>query len=174
MPRRGDAMGAVSVVPARLDWLEALAEGDDVFTARFGIAVEPDWAGFPEAIPHAVASARRRSEDPWGSQLFFDGVDGALIGFGGFKDVPRDGDVEIGYAVAPARQGRGIATAVVGILLERAVAAGVATVSAHTLGTDNPSTAVLRRCSFQRVAELDDPELGLIWRWELAVDAAGR
>ena len=41
-------------------------------------------------------------------------ADGALIGFGGFKGAPRDGDVEIGYAVAPDRQGRGIATAVVG------------------------------------------------------------
>ena len=54
-------MDPVKVVPARLDWLEALAEGDDVFTARFGIAVEADWAGFPEAIPFAVAGARERS-----------------------------------------------------------------------------------------------------------------
>jgi RimJ/RimL family protein N-acetyltransferase len=167
-------MNPVEVVPARLDWLEALAEGDDVFTARFGIAVEPDWAGFPEAIPHAVTAARRRSEDPWGSALFFDGTDGALIGFGGFKGAPHDGEVEVGYAVAPSRQGRGIATAVVGILVERAVTAGVAVVSAHTLGTENPSTGVLRRCGFQRVAELDDPEVGPIWRWELALDDARR
>ena len=164
-------MTSSSAGAGRLDWLEALAEGDDVFTARFGIAVEPDWAGFPEAIPFAVAGARERSQDPWGSQLFFDVADGALIGFGGFKGAPRDGDAEVGYAVAPARQGRGIATAVVEILLERAVAAGVAIVSAHTLGAENPSTAVLRKCGFQRVAELDDPELGPIWRWELPLDA---
>jgi [ribosomal protein S5]-alanine N-acetyltransferase len=172
MPPHGDGVSAVTVVPARLDWLEALAEGDEVFTARFGIAVEDDWIGFPEALPHAVAGARQRSEDPWGSQLFFDGGDGALVGFGGFKGAPMNGDVEIGYAVAPARQGRGIATAVVAILVERAAAAEVTVVSAHTLGTDNPSTAVLRKSGFQRVAELDDPELGPIWRWELAVDAA--
>ena len=73
--------------------------------------------------------------------------------------------------MAPARQGRGIATAVVAILVERAVAAGVTIVSAHTLGADNPSTAVLRKSGFQRVAELDDPELGPIWRWELPLDA---
>jgi RimJ/RimL family protein N-acetyltransferase len=172
MPPHGDDVNPVEVVPARLDWLEALAEGDDVFAARFGIAVEPDWAGFPEAIPFAVDGARKRSEDPWGSQLFFDSADGALIGFGGFKGEPRDGDVEVGYAVAPARQGRGIATAVVAILIERARAAGVTIVSAHTLGTDNPSTAVLRKSGFQRVAELDDPEVGPIWRWELTVGAA--
>ena len=47
-----------------------------MFTARFGIAVEPDWAGFPEAIPYAVDGARERSEDPWGSQLFFDAPTG--------------------------------------------------------------------------------------------------
>jgi RimJ/RimL family protein N-acetyltransferase len=160
----------VEVVPARLDWLEALAEGDDVFTARFGIPVEADWAGFPEAIPYAVEGARTRSEDPWGSQLFFDPTDGALVGFGGFKGEPRDGDVEIGYAVAPSRQRRGIATAVVAILVERAAAAGVSIVSAHTLGTENPSTAVLRKSGFQRVAELEDPDLGPIWRWELPLN----
>ena len=59
----------------------------------------------------------------------------------------------------------------VAILVERAVAAGVTIVSAHTLGADNPSTAVLRKSGFRRVAELDDPEVGPIWRWELAVGA---
>ena len=59
MPPHGDGVGAVTVVPARLDWLEALAEGDEVFTARFGIAVEDDWICFPEALPDAVAGAGR-------------------------------------------------------------------------------------------------------------------
>ena len=107
-----------------IDWLEALAEGDDVFTARFGIPVVAGWVGFPEALPVAVDGARRRSEDPWGTHLFFDD-DGALVGFGGFKGDPVDGEVELGYAVAPARQGRGLATAVVERLVERPAAAGV-------------------------------------------------
>src|SRR5687767_3948461 len=57
----------VNVVPARLDWLEAAV----------------------------IDEARRRSEDPWGTHLFFDD-DGALVGFGGLKGQPRDGEVELG------------------------------------------------------------------------------
>jgi len=77
--------------------------------------------------------------------------------------------VSAGYAVAPSRQGRGIATAVVTVLVERARAAGVITVSAHTLAEENPSTAVLRKNGFIRTAALDDPDAGAIWRWELPV-----
>ena len=57
----------------------------------------------------------------------------------------RTGDVELGYAVAPGRQGRGIATAVVEELVSRARTAGVNIVSAHTLAEENVSTAVLRK-----------------------------
>jgi hypothetical protein len=34
------------VEPATEPWLAALAQSDDVFTARFGIAVVAGWAGF--------------------------------------------------------------------------------------------------------------------------------
>lgn len=159
----------VHVVPARVDWLEALLAGDDVFTERFGIAVAPEWVGFPEALPHVVDGARRDPESPWGTQLFFDEVDGALVGFGGFKGPPSGGEVELGYAVAPTRQGRGIATAVVAELIERARVAGVATVTAHTLAEENASTAVLRKNQFVRTAVLDEPGTGAVWRWELPV-----
>jgi ribosomal-protein-alanine N-acetyltransferase len=164
-----DAPVTVTVVPARVDWLEALAAGDDVFTARFGLAVEPDWIGFPESLPPALEGARRRPDDPWGTHLFFDDADGALVGFGGYKGPPHDGEVEIGYAVAPTRQGRGVASAAVTVLVERARSARVTSVSAHTLAVVNPSTAVLRRAGFDHVAELPDTDLGTIWRWELSL-----
>jgi ribosomal-protein-alanine N-acetyltransferase len=155
----------VQVVPARVEWLEALAISDETFEERFGIGVAPGWVGFPEALPIAVAEARRNP-----ANLFFDSVDGALVGFGGFKGAPRDGEVEVGYAVAPSRQGRGIATQVVRVLVARAAAADVITVSAHSLANDNPSTSVLRRCGFARTAVLEDPVQSQIWRWELRLD----
>ena len=158
----------VEVLPARLDWLEALVEGDEVFTARFGIPTVAGWVGFPEALPAATEQARHRSEDAWGTHLFFDD-DGALVGFGGFKGRPRDGEVELGYAVAPGRQGRGLATAVVEQLVRRAGEAGVHIVSAHTLAEENASTTVLRKCGFARAGELREPD-GVVWRWERALD----
>jgi RimJ/RimL family protein N-acetyltransferase len=157
----------IRVEPSRREWLEALVVGDDAFSDRFGIAVVAGWVGFPEALPVVLEGTSEGDPDPWGSHLFFD-TDGALVGFGGFKGAPADGAAEIGYAVAPERQGRGLATAATEIMIERARTAGVRLVFAHTLGEPNASTAVLTRCGFTRVATLVDDDLGReVWRWEL-------
>jgi RimJ/RimL family protein N-acetyltransferase len=165
-------MGDISVESATLEWLEALAVGDDELTARFGIPVVPEWLAFPEALPNMVEDARANGPDPWGSHLFFD-TDGALVGFGGYRGAPVDGAVEIGYAVAPSRRGRGIATAVTRTMIERARSAGVTLVVAHTLPESNPSTSVLERCGFVRTAtdasDEDGDVEGDVWRWELVV-----
>lgn len=158
----------VRVEPITLEWAEALAAGDAVFTERFGVPVEADWSGFPEALPILLEAARSETPPEWGPHLFFD-QDGALVGNGGWKGRPRDGTAEIGYAVAPARQRRGIATAAVRELVERGRSAGLQTVVAHTLAEENASTKVLTRCGFERVAELIDPDEGPVWRWELRI-----
>ena len=165
---------AISVLPAPVDWLAALVEGDAVFTERFGVPVEPGWAGFPEALPGALDAARRREADPWGAHLFLD-ADGALVGFGGFKGPPDRGRVEIGYAVAPSRQGRGIATQAARWMIDRARAAGVDVVTAHTLAEVNASTAVLERCGFVHVDTIADPDGDVsedVFRWELPLRTA--
>ena len=43
----------------------------------------------------------------WGTRLFVLDDPPALVGWGGFKGPPKDGEVEIGYAVAPSFEGRG-------------------------------------------------------------------
>jgi len=158
---------AISIKPVKRAWIEALAKSDDAFSEQFGLAVAPGWIGFPEALAFAVDAARAKDEDEWGSYLFFD--DGMLVGFGGFKGPPRDGTVEIGYAVAPSQQGRGTATAATRLFLERARRLGVARVIAHTLAEPGPSAAVLQRCGFERTATLPDPDHAVaepVWRWE--------
>ena len=156
----------------RLEWIEALIEGDAVFGERFGIPVVEGWAGFPEALPHALEGARQEDEAPWGSRLFFDD-DGALVGFGGYKGPPIEGEVEIGYAIAPARRGRGLATTATRSMIDWARERGVTKVVAHTLATPNASNAVLARCGFTHTATIADPDGGVdedVWRWELATD----
>jgi len=167
----------VSIAAVKLAWLDALALGDDVFRERFGVDVAPGWIGFPEAMEFALAAARENDEDEWGSYFVLD--DAVLVGFGGFKGPPAAGEhgggpeVEIGYAVAPSQQGRGIATAATRLFVERARDAGVVRVVAHTLAAPNPSTGVLERCGFVRTATLEvDPEGGIdepVWRWERPV-----
>jgi len=160
------------VEPLRLEWIEALVIDDATFTERFGVPVVDGWAGFPEALPFALEGARRHDADPWGTHVFFDD-DGALVGFGGFKGPPADGAVEVGYAIAPARQGRGLAREATRAMVELARAGAVARVVAHTLATPNASTAVLTRCGFVLVAATSDPDgavEGDVWRWELELD----
>lgn len=156
----------VRLEPIRPDWIEALQEGDDAFSQRFGIPVEQGWAGFPDALTVLAAAARSGRDPVWGPHLLFD-ADGALVGTGGWKAPPLGGVAEIGYAVSPSRQRRGIATSVVRQMIEQARRAGLTAVRAHTLAEESASTKVLARCGFVRTGEFHDPDDGAVWRWEL-------
>lgn len=160
------------VEPVRPQWAQALFEGDVVFSERFGIPVEGGWRVFDEVSRLLAAAAGRNEADPWGLHLFFDD-DGALVGFGGWKGAPVDGVVELGYAVAPARRRRGIATSAVRDFLSQAQDVGLRAVTAHTLARDSASTGVLRRCGFERVSEFLDPDDGTAWRWERQLTQRG-
>lgn len=158
----------VTVEPITPGWAQALAAGDAVFEQRFGIPVVAGWAAFPEVVPFMVDAVAGESPG-WGPHLVFD-EDGALVGNAGWKGAPVDGTAELGYAVAPGRRGKGIATATVRLLIARGRTAGVRLVRAHTLAAESASTSVLRRCGFGKVGELADPDDGPVWRWEFVVD----
>lgn len=160
----------IRLEPVTREWAEALAEGDGVFEKRFGIPVEAGWDVFPELIGFLLKAGRGEVSREWGPYLLFD-EDGALVGSGGWKGEPKDRAAEIGYSVAPARRGRGIATAAVRRFIEQAKAAQLEKVIAHTLPLESPSTAVLRRCGFRKVGEAIDPDDGPVWRWELLLSS---
>jgi ribosomal-protein-alanine N-acetyltransferase len=102
-----------------------------------------------------------------GSLFFIEPEARTLVGLGGFKGPPSsDGAVEIGYAIAPAFQGRGLATDAVAQMVRRAFAdAAVRAVDAHTLGHVTPSTRVLEKSGFRRIGEAHDPDAGEVWHW---------
>ncbi len=155
----------VRVEPVEPEWAQALVERDAEFSARFDIPVATGWFVFQKTRGSLVAAATRDAVDPWGLHLFFDD-DGMLVGNGGWKGPPVEGIAELGYAVAPERRGRGVATSAVRVLLSRAESAGLRTVVAHTLAQESASTAVLRRSGFTCVREFTDPDNGPVWRWE--------
>jgi [ribosomal protein S5]-alanine N-acetyltransferase len=158
------------LVDGTLALLSAALEGRSALEELLGVSVAEQWEGFPDALPIVRASYETQPEGhSWGSLFFIELEGPTLVGFGGFKGSPSpDGVVEIGYAIAPAFRGRGLATDAVVQMVQRAFAdVAVRAVDAHTLGHHNPSTRVLEKTGFRKIAQMEDPDEGPIWQWRL-------
>ena len=133
----------------------------DALPPEHRLQVSPDWLA-------RLASAT--SPDPWihGFKLIHR-PSGAVVGSAGFKAPPsHDGVVELAYVVDEEHQGKGYATEAAAALTTFAFSfEQVRVVRAHTLPESNPSTRVLTKCGFQLIGEVQDPEDGPVWRWEI-------
>jgi RimJ/RimL family protein N-acetyltransferase len=145
-----------------LELLEAALAGDVA-----GHTVVPGWASFAAALERTrEALAIDPGVTEWGPRLFFD--DAELVGWGGFKGAPADGRVEVGYEIAPARQGRGLATAALRAMVAEAFADDrVGEVIAHTLAEPNASNRVLEKVGFHFDGETLERG-AVVWRFSLA------
>jgi GNAT superfamily N-acetyltransferase len=160
----------VELVVARRDHLDALEAGPDALgEALGGAAVIDGWTIYPDVLRKSLAAVDPPDGDPWGTHLFLLAEARTLVGWGGFKGAPREGVAEIGYEVAPAVEGRGIATAAAAALVAKARAAGVTSVIAHTLPERNASCRVLEKNGF--VLDDEDAREGgtPVWRWRLGL-----
>lgn len=161
------------LIPCEPSHLLALLESAEAFEARTGRHVADGLRDFyasedvsPTWIDHLRSSTKA---DPW--TLGFEiahRADDRVIGACGFKGPPdTDGVIEIAYGIVPDYQGRGHATEAATALITFARAdERVNRIRAHTLPAPNASTRVLTKCGFDFVAEVVDPEDGLVWRWE--------
>ncbi len=128
--------------------------------------VSPDWL---------AALRARTAPDPWQHGFFVVHRDSqCVIGSAGFKGPPDStGMVEIAYGIAPGFQGQGYATEAATALLEYALGTGrVRLARAHTRPEANASTHVLRKCGFEFIGTVVDPEDGTVWRWERSLEPA--
>lgn len=117
---------------------------------------------FADELPKMLNALRQA---PWCSYAVRE--DGRLVGMGGFKGPPTDENVvEIGYLTFVPEAGRGIATLTTAQLVRIAAAAGLDRVRAHTLPEISASTRVLEANGFRQVSLVQDPEDGMVWRWE--------
>jgi len=84
-----------------------------------------------------------------------------LVGSGGFMGPPTaDGEVEMGYSIASDWRGKGLATELVGGLLQQAANTGmVRHVLAHTEANNLASQRVLLRNGFEAAGEAPDGRL---------------
>jgi RimJ/RimL family protein N-acetyltransferase len=150
--------------------IEAHFEGPDAFARALGAEIAEGWLEFPDALAsmrkaYAVDPCARR----YGTTFFVLAEPRVLVGWGGYKGPPKDGAVEIGYAIAPGWRGRGLATEAARALIARAFAdAAVIAVTAHTLAAENASTAVLRKVGMMKTGARVDPEDGPVWAWRIA------
>jgi len=98
--------------------------------------------------------------------LFVNEKEGHAVGSGGFRGVPTNGRVEIGYGVAPTQRGKGAATAATLVMVSQAFAhAGVAEVFAETSVDNVPSRRVVEKAGFQHVGRRESQSDGLVDQW---------
>jgi [ribosomal protein S5]-alanine N-acetyltransferase len=160
----------LSLIPCTIPHLEKLIESAEAFEAAFGWRVIEGYIEFDGALEYLLGTLKSEdSNSEWPSYFFIHRADKALIGLGGYKGEPdENGSVEIGYGVAPAYRGKGYATEAAEAMIQNAFASDdVQMVCAHTLAEENHSVAILRKLGMEKVAEINDPEDGNIWRWEV-------
>src|ERR687889_2227682 len=153
--------------------VEALSRDKRELAEVLGVAVPDGWPQFPEAFAPPEDGGSSRSERPptdWRDYFFVHPRGRALVGNGGFTGDPDDsGVVEIGYEIAPEHRNRGFATEAAQAMIGYAFAhEEVRAVVAHTLAETNASNAVLRKVGMSFVAEVDDPEVGKVWQWQIS------
>lgn len=124
-----------------------LAFEPEAFGERFGLVLVDGWDE-PGTLEPTVDALEGGVDPRWLTHLLV--RDGEVVGMGGFTGPPVDGEVEVGYHVAPACRGSGIATAAVRSWVDRAGRAGLVRVLARTAPGPNASTTVLVRCGFVR------------------------
>jgi RimJ/RimL family protein N-acetyltransferase len=162
----------LTLIPAPLDAIESLIRGETSYQPFYDQVAE-GYLEFPAALEYTAERLRNDSASAeWGTYLFV--LDRCLIGVGGYKGAPDDvGSVEIGYGIAVAFRNKGYATeAAQGLINHAFRMPQVTVVIAHTLAEQNASGEVLLKCGMRRVAEIDDPDDGLIWRWEVRKSGA--
>jgi RimJ/RimL family protein N-acetyltransferase len=136
-----------------------------------GAAVWRGWAVPPGGLerPEVLAMLGPwvdglRQAQGWGGWLALEA--GEVVASVAVKAPVAAGMVEIGYGVAPARRGRGVATRMVLALLPVLAGHGVARVRAET-AEDNPASArVLVKAGFRDVGRGISAEDGPVIWWE--------
>ena len=159
------------LIPCDTEMLKSAIQGNEILAKKINVTVVDNWTEFGiGALKYALDKLTESQEEKnWWTYFPIYKQDNKLIGSGGYKGKPTtDGTVELGYEIATEYRNRGLATEMTRGLIENAFRDDrVTSIIAHTLGQDNPSTKVLQKCGFEKVEEINDPDDGLIWKWEV-------
>jgi len=151
--------------------LHEAIKGHEHLARKLNVTVPENYTEFGvEALRYALDKlSESEDEKGWWTYFPIHQQDNKLIGSGGYKGGPTlDGTVEIGYEIMPEYRNRGLATEMTEGLVQNAFNdERVNRIVAHTLGQENASTMVLKKCGFVKTEELNEPDEGVIWKWEL-------
>jgi RimJ/RimL family protein N-acetyltransferase len=158
----------IQLLVVQIEHKIAIRSGKRSIQALLNVSIPDHWPQFPEAFD--LSNQAFSAFELWPAYLFLCPSEAALVGNGGFTGPPNGhGEVEIGYEIAPSFQDRGFATAAVSEMLKYAFSHhDVQAVVAHTLAQTNASNAVLKKVGMTLVADIPNPELGSVWRWQLS------
>lgn len=157
----------LTLMPLTARDLRELIDEPDVFARRHALTIEA--GACAPAFIYERALCNMALAPAWAALLstrlyVLDGRQ--VVGSGGIKAPPLDdGEVEIGYGMAPAFQRRGLATQAARGLTDEALVHGASRVSAFTTPDNTASWRLLQRIGYVRAGEMVDPDDGLVWRW---------
>lgn len=162
---------SLNLIQSDVETLKESIAGNESLGKKLGVTVQENWTEFgTRPLKYSLKMlSDSKDESGWWTYFPIHKQDNKLIGSCGYKGKPTsDGTVELGYELAPDYRNRGLATEMTKGLIENAFKDNrVKSIIAHTLGQDNPSTKVLRKCGFEKIEEINDPDHGLFWKWEL-------
>ncbi len=157
-------------IPLDAEALVALLAGPKAFLKKIGDDGEMIDQVVEVATLTQALLARTGAQAPWICYLAQDPDTGGIVGTCGYKDKPTaNGVVEIAYFTFPDFEGVGVGTGMAQELLARAFAEPVVnSVIAHTKGKKSASARVLEKVGMTCTGQVDHPEDGRVWRWDLS------
>ncbi|WP_229212050.1 GNAT family N-acetyltransferase [Dyadobacter arcticus] len=158
------------LVPCDDTLYDAIRMGNNTLARVMGVNVPKKWTEFRDTFTPSYH--RWKAHPPlrdWWVYLVIYLPDNQLIGSCGYKGEPdANGMVEIGYEIMPTHRTIGLGTEAAKGLLDHAFTHNIVRkVSAHTLAEENASARILEKIGFAQIEDVNDPEEGLLWRWEI-------
>ncbi|MCF0063871.1 GNAT family N-acetyltransferase [Dyadobacter chenwenxiniae] len=159
------------IVPCDDTLFDAIRMGNNALARVMGVNVPKKWTEFRDTFTPSYH--RWKAHPPlrdWWVYLIIHIPDNMLIGSCGYKGEPdASGMVEIGYEITSSHRSKGLgAETAKGLTVHAFAQPGVHKIVAHTLREENASVKILEKIGFKQIEDVNDPDEGPLWRWELA------
>ena len=163
-------MGLLEYIPATRRILRHLSGDPQDFADEHGLHLHELSQSVAQHSLEFMRTFSLETPADWFGYMVVEAGTQQMVGTCSFKGPAVDHAVEIAYFTFPGFEGRGIATAMTGFLLERAVhLPGVTAVIAHTAAEPGASTRILEKQGFTRTGAVEE-DGAPVWLWRKDLD----